>query len=509
MTTATPLINPIAQPAIGERIRPLFPLGAVIVGGFASAVTLWSMWFLTHLPWLGIAEAVAMPITVAAWAAALFVFGRSLGQRPGNDGRWNEAIAGVVGAGVLSALLGLLMLGSKLTEAPPHTFADGAAEVSVKPNAGLIAAGFVVLGAALGATFGGFGALVRGVRTPEDGAIADQPWLARMAIVVCAAAVPLLVVGGLVTSSNAGMAVPDWPNTYGTNMFLYPLGPRAQAEMGEEYSKIFLEHTHRLFGTLLGLSSLTLMGWTIAATRRGKISRAVQFWAVAAFIGVVIQGVLGGARVLFGAEAFDQDSHMLRMLHGVLAQVIFGLLVVIAVLLSPAYATFWETQAHKVRTFDQFPWRRAKSLTNAALHVLLLQLLLGAAYRHTRHEHILYTHIAFSLVAVTMAGLGGAIAAGAPAGGGALARSLAKAGLLAAAVGILQFALGWLAWLAGGKGLEPDTVGQSLIRTAHQANGAALLAVIVWAAVASRPMAKAIGPKRNGTPGKPAATPAT
>jgi len=498
MTTATPLINPISQPAVGERIRPAFPLGAAIVGGFASAVALWSVWFITHLPWLGLRESIATPITLVGWAAALFVFGRSLGLRQTSEGRWNEAIPGVIGAGVLSALLGLLMLGSKLTEAPPHTFAEGTARVSIKPNAALIALGFVALGAVVGLVFGGLGALVRGVRTAEDGSIAEQPWLARMGLVVVVAAAPLLVIGGLVTSSNAGMAVPDWPNTYGTNMFLYPLGPHAQAEMGPEYPKIFLEHTHRLFGSLLGLASLTLMGWTIAATRRGKVGKAVQYWAIAAFILVCVQGILGGMRVRMGDVAFENDSHMLRMLHGVLAQIIFGLLVVVAVMLSNAYATFWDTQAHKVRTLPEFPWRRAKALTNGALHVLLLQLLLGAAYRHMRHDHILYTHIAFSLVAVTMAGLGGAIAAGAPAGAGPLARSLSRAGVLAAAVGILQFALGWLAWLGGGKGPEPETVGQALLRTAHQANGAALLAIVVWAAVASRPMAKAIGPRRKG-----------
>lgn len=496
MTTATPLISPIAQPAIGERVKPAFPWPAVIVGGFGAAITLWTMWFLTHLPWLELKEPQAMPITVAAWAAALFVLGRSLGLRPADNGRWSEALPGVIGAGILSALLGLLMLGSKLTEAPAHTFADGTVDVSVKPNAGIIAIGFVLLGAVIGAIFGGLGALARGTRTREDGHVADRPWLARMALVVVATAAPLLTIGGLVTSTNAGMAVPDWPNTYGTNMFLYPLGPRAQAGMGEEYAKIFLEHTHRLFGTLLGLASLTLMAWTVTAARRGTATKAVKFWAIAAFVGVVIQGIIGGARVIFGDQVFDQDSHLLRIFHGVFAQIIFGALVIVAVLLSAAYATFWADQAHKVRSLPDFPWRRAKALTNGALHVLLLQLLLGAAYRHMRHDHILYTHIAFALVAVVMVGLAGAIAAGAPAGAGALSKSLSRAGILAAGLGILQFALGWVAWLAGGEGYEPESLAQSLFRTAHQANGAALLAVIVWAAVASRPMAKAIGPKR-------------
>ena len=71
-----------------------------------------------------------------------------------------------------------------------------------------------------------------------------------MAAAVVAVA-PLLFVGGLVTSTNSGMAVPDWPNTFGSNMFLYPLGPRAQPD-------VYLEHSHRLFGTLVGLATLKL-----------------------------------------------------------------------------------------------------------------------------------------------------------------------------------------------------------------------------------------------------------
>ena len=48
----------------------------------------------------------------------------------------------------------------------------------------------------------------------------------------------LLCSGGLVTSHGAGMAVPDWPNSFGYNMFLFPVS--------RWVGGIFYEHTHRL-----------------------------------------------------------------------------------------------------------------------------------------------------------------------------------------------------------------------------------------------------------------------
>ena len=74
-----------------------------------------------------------------------------------------------------------------------------------------------------------------------------QPiWIRRLAIVICCATLPLIFIGGLVTTTDAGMAVPDWPNTYGYNLFLYPwttwfAGPW----------DLFVEHGHRLLAALL------------------------------------------------------------------------------------------------------------------------------------------------------------------------------------------------------------------------------------------------------------------
>ena len=107
-------------------------------------------------------------------------------------------------------------------------------------------------------------------------------------LLVCAV-FPLIWVGGLVTSSDAGMAVPDWPSTYGYNLFLYPwktwfFGPW----------DIFVEHGHRLFGALVGLLTIVLC-WSL---RKSQAPAWLQRLAWFSLGFVIFQGVLGGMRVL-------------------------------------------------------------------------------------------------------------------------------------------------------------------------------------------------------------------
>ena len=87
------------------------------------------------------------------------------------------------------------------------------------------------------------------------------------------------------TSYGVGMAVPDWPTTFGINMFLYnfwnaPFGVR-------------LEHTHRLYGAAVGLATVVLAGWLLAFDRR----RFMKVLGVVALAAVIAQGVMGGLRV--------------------------------------------------------------------------------------------------------------------------------------------------------------------------------------------------------------------
>ena len=106
------------------------------------------------------------------------------------------------------------------------------------------------------------------------------------ALLTTAATFPLIFMGGLVTSHGAGMSVPDWPNSYGYNMFTFP--------PSKWVGGIFYEHTHRLMGTVVGMLAIAL---AIAAWRVETRMWARRLcYGVLAF--VIFQGVLGGLRVV-------------------------------------------------------------------------------------------------------------------------------------------------------------------------------------------------------------------
>src|SRR3954462_6469746 len=77
-----------------------------------------------------------------------------------------------------------------------------------------------------------------------------NPSLPRLALLTACATFPLIFMGGLVTSHQAGMSVPDWPNSYGYNMVMFP--------PSKWVGGIFYEHTHRLMGTVVGMCAIML-----------------------------------------------------------------------------------------------------------------------------------------------------------------------------------------------------------------------------------------------------------
>src|SRR4051812_49628523 len=101
-----------------------------------------------------------------------------------------------------------------------------------------------------------------------------HPRLHLIAVLTACATFPLIFMGGLVTSHGAGMSVPDWPNSYGYNTFLFP--PRLWV------GGILYEHTHRLMGTVVGMLviALTIVAWT--KDRRPHIR-----WVCTALLGTV------------------------------------------------------------------------------------------------------------------------------------------------------------------------------------------------------------------------------
>jgi len=137
-----------------------------------------------------------------------------------------------------------------------------------------------------------------------------------VACLLVAVTAVLLCFGALVTTFDAAMAVPDWPGTYGHNMFLFPLGQWLHGPWD-----LFLEHGHRLLGALVGMLSLVLA----AIVWRSCPSQAVRGLAVAAVLLVLVQGALGGARVLL-------DDKTVAKVHACTGPLFFAVAVAIAAL---------------------------------------------------------------------------------------------------------------------------------------------------------------------------------
>ncbi len=440
-----------------------------LVAGFIATIAVWITWFITHLPWLGMPEPVASAIILVVWLIAVAAATRSVGP--------HAAVRVGIAAGLVAAVFGLLVLGSKLTEVPET--GEGPAG-PVKPAWPLLVAGFLGLGALIGM----LGGLVSRLAPASDHWGGQKPWLARFAIIAVAAIAPLLFVGGLVTSTESGMAVPDWPKTFGANMFLYPLGPRADAG-------VYLEHAHRLFGALIGLTVLTLAIWVQISTARAF----VKIWAWAIFALVTFQGILGGTRV-------TENSDWLAFFHGVSAQLIFAATVALAVYLSPLYHA-------TVKAEPDAGLRRLKALGTAALHVTILQLVFGAMYRHVRSSHALWSHIGFSIVVAILVLIAGFYAVRvATALRSRHSDVVRRTGTWVLACVAFQFVLGWKVFFVGGREAEAANYTQALLRTVHQANGALLLALVTLLAVVARRMWKQVGPAATQASIAPAAAPA-
>src|SRR5437667_5377182 len=118
----------------------------------------------------------------------------------------------------------------------------------------------------------------------------DNPWLARFALLTALATLVLVCFGGLVTSHDAGMAVPDWPNTFGHNLFFFPIS--------QWVGGIFYEHTHRLVASGVGLLTTILAAWLWLKESR----RWLRWLGMVALPDGLVQGVLGCQRggVLIG-----------------------------------------------------------------------------------------------------------------------------------------------------------------------------------------------------------------
>jgi heme a synthase len=182
-------------------------------------------------------------------------------------------------------------------------------------------------------------------------------WPHRLAVITACATFPLLFIGGLVTSKGAGLAVPDWPTTFGYNMFLYP--------WSKMVGNIFYEHSHRLVASAVGFLTIALaLSLWLQEPRKW-----LRWLGVAALALVVVQGVLGGLRVTL-------LEHSLAIVHASLAQAFFALTVSLALFTSKE----WREKTAEVPLADYGRLRRLAAVTTGLIY---LQIMFGAVLRHT------------------------------------------------------------------------------------------------------------------------------
>lgn len=180
----------------------------------------------------------------------------------------------------------------------------------------------------------------------------------RFAIFTAISTFVLIFIGGLVTSTGSGLSVPDWPTTYGENMFTYPVD--------KWIGGIKYEHGHRLFASFVGFLTVILAIWLTVKEDR----RWVKWAGVVALAAVIFQGILGGLTVLYLLPT------PISVAHGMLAQTFFCLVSAIALVTSQ----WWREERSPLKHTTGY-YLQIFSISAAVM--VFIQLGFGALLRHT------------------------------------------------------------------------------------------------------------------------------
>jgi len=180
-------------------------------------------------------------------------------------------------------------------------------------------------------------------------------WLHRYAKLLVAATLLLVTAGGMVTSTSSGLSVPDWPTTYGRNMFAFPLSRMVGG--------IFYEHGHRLIASTVGLLTIGLVVGVWWLDPR----RWMRNLALCALGAVILQGVLGGLTVIYLLPA------PISIGHAGLAQLFFCLTISLALFTSRG----WRQPSRPA--VDDHALRTRLTILSALIYT---QIILGATMRH-------------------------------------------------------------------------------------------------------------------------------
>ncbi len=294
-----------------------------------------------------------------------------------------------------------------------------------------------------------------------------EPWLFRVAATMTFMTFPLIWVGGLVTTYDAGMAVPDWPNTFGYNLLLYPISTWIAGPFD-----LFVEHGHRLLGIVVGMLAIALVA--VAHFRERRAWMKLWTWFILA--AVIGQGVLGGVRVLM-------DERTFAMIHGCTGPLFFALAMGTTVMM-----TRWWQFADSNLGID----KRLLLWSSLLLVAAICQLVIGAQLRHIQvwfrpvtFTFFVHLHLTFAVILTILI-----LAVGWLSGSPAVASSkvvvrvsqilIALLGIqitLGIATWIFNYALPWQElnrWLAIYR-IDARGWRESLVITGHQAMGSLII----------------------------------
>src|SRR5438105_145434 len=177
--------------------------------------------------------------------------------------------------------------------------------------------------------------------------------LHRFATFVAGCTILLVLAGSLVTSTGSGLSVPDWPTSYGWNLFAFP--------PSKWVGGILYEHGHRLIASGVGVLTIVLAAWLWLKEPR----RWMRWLGVAALATVVAQGVLGGLTVLFFLPAAVSTAH------AGLAEIFFCVTIAIALFTSPGW----------IASSDAVDDARLRRLATSATVLIYPQILSGRTMR--------------------------------------------------------------------------------------------------------------------------------
>lgn len=202
--------------------------------------------------------------------------------------------------------------------------------------------------------------------------------LHRLAILLSCMTVVLLVAGALVTSNDAGDSVPDWPVSFG----------RWLINSNNFVANIRYEYSHRFIAGVVGMTTLLLAVWAYFSERRAWLQKL----GLIALAGVLAQAGIGGLRVLF-----PEHKALIAVPHALIAQSFFAVIVAIAVFTSRSWSSSHEVKAD----VHNLPLRK---LVAATVGAVLIQLVLGAGFRHQAFgiiPHILGAAVVTLLITAT------------------------------------------------------------------------------------------------------------